>query len=338
MTQMDRRQDDANEQALRNRILEIDDWRHHYELGEGLYTHLSEPWFRELDEWRLAVDSNPLEKILDGISGKRILDVGCNDGFWGFQFARRGAAAITGIDVRQDHVDRANLLRDYYKFGNASFYCYDTETMNMPRDLSGPFDLVLFYGLLYHLSDPVGTLRSVSAVTSKVIAVQTFITGSPQSVLALQHEDTQLPGSGVSPLVCRPSQSAVVKLLHSSGFPTVLRAWPYPHFLRPEVGFNSATNWAHFYGIKADEDERARIFSSLDVKETIDPKYESTQIILVDENTPPFQLQPHSSTANSSSYRGSLRHLLKQSLPPFALSMIKRVVNGPGTASGPSGD
>lgn len=64
-------------------------WYHTIDLGHGVVT----PGF---------IDNRPtlhLFGIPQDLTGKRCLDIGTYDGFWGFEFERRGASEVIGIDV-----------------------------------------------------------------------------------------------------------------------------------------------------------------------------------------------------------------------------------------------
>lgn len=64
-------------------------WYHTIDLGHGVAT----PGF---------IDNRPtvhLFGIPDDLTGKRCLDIGTYDGFWSFEFERRGASDVVGIDV-----------------------------------------------------------------------------------------------------------------------------------------------------------------------------------------------------------------------------------------------
>ena len=251
-------------EQLREKITSIVDWRHPYDLGDGVFNQLGQSWYKGWHEFRLALDFDRIGAALNGVEGKRALDLGCNDGFYGFALAKRGASQVVGMDALEDHIYRANLIKDYFSIENASFLLRDIQEMDLAQDFPEGFDLVLFYRLLYHLSNPIETLRALGEATHKMIAVQTFVDTSQAPVLNLEQAYSTMPGTQFYPLVCRPSQSAVVKMLHYAGFPIVLRVSAYPSFTSPpEFGLNTGVNWGSFYGIKADEKEKSRIYEAL---------------------------------------------------------------------------
>jgi SAM-dependent methyltransferase len=302
---------------LKKRILEIDNWRHPYILGEGLINKLSIPWWEDWHKWRLNVDLNNLEVILNGIEGKRVLDLGCNDGFYGFEYAKRGAKKVIGIDARQEEaIDRANLIKDYFEIKNISFECRDISRINYCENFPKGFDLVLMYGLLYHLSDPIETLHRIGKITKRVIAIQTFLSGSKGPILYLRGEDTSKVSSGVTPITCNPSQSTIVKMLHHAGFSLVLRVCPFPHLIGLNKNQSKNYHFGFFYGIKVDEDQKIKLLKSLEVSQFYNPKRKKTQIVEINESTLPLIPYP---------FVSNVKDFFMLICPPIMLQVLRKI-------------
>lgn len=235
---------------MNSKILDIKDWRHPFDVP-GLT--LEKSWYAEWHPWRLSVEMPIMEKIVGGLAGKRILDIGCNDGFYGYEFEKRGAHAVL-VDARQAAIDRAHLMKGHFGY-QADILCGDLQELSFSEPvLKDPFDAVLFYGLLYHLSDPIGSLRKVGAMTKRVISVQTFMNGAERRpCLQIIDEPTHLPGMGTTAIVTTPSQAAVVKMLKYAGFDHVYRAVAKP-YLADKLVPGSCPSWqfAFFYGVKGE--------------------------------------------------------------------------------------
>jgi SAM-dependent methyltransferase len=57
---------------------------------------------------RLPYLFNPLLEACGGtLAGLRVLDLGCNAGFWSLHALRRGADFVLGVDARATHVSQA---------------------------------------------------------------------------------------------------------------------------------------------------------------------------------------------------------------------------------------
>ena len=169
--QHDVRAKDAPEDDLARRVRSIW-WYHSIELPGGVVTP------GEYDHRPLV----PYYGIPDDLTGQRVLDVASFDGFWSFEFERRGAD-VTAIDVATwaelDHAypvqDRWDEIGDTTATGagfrlaaealgsrvrRVTSNVYDLD----PAEL-GTFDLVHMGDLLLHLRDPVRALRRVRSVT-----------------------------------------------------------------------------------------------------------------------------------------------------------------------------
>ena len=114
------------------------------------------------------------------LDGKRVLDVGTFDGYWAFQFERRGAEVVA-LDVpHKDAMDwPAPLRRGGGQFDQAPTYrnfevahaAYQSRVQRerltvyeaSPERL-GRFDLVFIGSLLTHLRDPVRALEALRSV------------------------------------------------------------------------------------------------------------------------------------------------------------------------------
>jgi tRNA (mo5U34)-methyltransferase len=85
------------------------------------------------------------------LTGRTVLDIGCNAGFYSLQMKARGAARVLGIDVDPDYLRQARFVADtkgaVIEFAEMSVY--DVAA------LRERFDVVLLLGVLYHLRHPL---------------------------------------------------------------------------------------------------------------------------------------------------------------------------------------
>lgn len=77
-------------------------------------------------------------KIPADLTGKRVLDIGCNEGFFCAEFARRGAREVVGVDRNKPALDFA---REHY--GNLPINFINQSWDELPE---GPF-LTWSFGL-----------------------------------------------------------------------------------------------------------------------------------------------------------------------------------------------
>lgn len=225
----------TNEQ-LQNEILSITDWRHPFELKSGKTVENNDKfdrtWLHDFQLFKREIILNIINNIIPKLTGKKTgdmscIDIGCNDGFFSVEANRCGFEQNVGLELREESVQRANLMKDYYGIKNLEFRNQNIEEVSLAKE---SFDVTLFLGLLYHLTSPVEVLAKVSSITENTMIIMTFIVSDDTSSLRLIREDEKLNGSGAKNLITRPSEKAVVNMLDFAGFNEVARFFPYPFF------------------------------------------------------------------------------------------------------------
>lgn len=119
----------------------------------------------------------PGERFLmpESLVGKSVLDLGTKDGFWAIEAKRRGAANVIAMDKFREQSKTSRLALgaygiEYYCSGDLDYPLKDTEW-------GGQFDVVLFYGILYHLRNPVMGLMNAAfcAKPGGLVLVETTV-------------------------------------------------------------------------------------------------------------------------------------------------------------------
>ena len=152
-------------------VQRLEPWFHCIDLGDGLVTKsksaIGEPVEHPRPTWEKVKVCLP-----EDLSGKSVLDVGCNAGFYSIEMKRRGAARVVGIDSQRDLVRQAKFVRqmvgleiDYRRMS-----VYDLD----PREL-GQFDITLALGLIYHCKHLVLALEKLFLVTRDLLILETAI-------------------------------------------------------------------------------------------------------------------------------------------------------------------
>jgi tRNA (mo5U34)-methyltransferase len=156
---------------IRAKIAQISSWYHRIDLGDGIET----PGHFRMAEY---LRHYHLPERLDG---KRVLDVGASSGFFAYEFERRGAKEVVGVELPSwaDHdwtpryrrefeqksaADRQNIDREVMRDG----FTVVGEALGSRRvrriwktiyDLReaelGTFDIVFSGAMLMHVRDPI---------------------------------------------------------------------------------------------------------------------------------------------------------------------------------------
>jgi len=95
--------------------------------------------------------------IPNDLTGKAVLDIGCNAGFYSLEMKRRGAARVLGIDSDPEYLAQARFAAEVT---GAQIEFRQMDVYNV-ADLKERFDLVLFMGVLYHLRHPLLALDMI---------------------------------------------------------------------------------------------------------------------------------------------------------------------------------
>jgi SAM-dependent methyltransferase len=214
-------------EEIKRKIDSFPTWHYEFELGGHITPIFNEEWVNR-HEQRRRYFFEPLVQLCGGsLAGKRLLDLGCNAGFWSLQAIEEGCEFVLGIDGRQMHVDQANFVfeakgvdRSRYHFEMGNVFDFDYGDF-------GAFDIVLCLGLLYHVSKPINLLELISAVNDDILVIDTDVSLLPGSYLRVKSEDVENPRHATErDLVMVPTRKAVLDVVGAFGYSVVV--------LRPE--------------------------------------------------------------------------------------------------------
>jgi 2-polyprenyl-3-methyl-5-hydroxy-6-metoxy-1,4-benzoquinol methylase len=140
-------------ETLREKLRSWAPWRVVIEFSNGVSTDefAKEFPFSQSPLWKLGrfEGSVPFQTLRD------ILDVGCNVGYNAIYLARDHGARCVGIDVQQRLIDAAQYFAGLVDV-DCQFELAHAESFIKPES----FDLVIHFGTLYHLPNPLGGLRA----------------------------------------------------------------------------------------------------------------------------------------------------------------------------------
>jgi tRNA (mo5U34)-methyltransferase len=109
-------------------------------------------------EWQSFMKYNLLSPHLD-ITGKSVLDVGCNNGYYLFRMLEKNPASLTGIDPAPLFFLQFRFIDRFVRSGIEYRMIGVQHLVEWKRQ----FDTVLCLGVLYHRRDPIETLRQLSS-------------------------------------------------------------------------------------------------------------------------------------------------------------------------------
>jgi tRNA (mo5U34)-methyltransferase len=166
--------DSLTQDQIRQRVAELGQWFHNLDL-RGVKTAPD----HFLGDYPAVKWQRFASAIPDDLTGKSVLDIGCNGGFYSIEMKRRGAERVVAIDTDEKYLDQARFAAKVsgaeIEFRNLSVY--------RVGELHEQFDLVLFMGVLYHLRHPLLALELLHEhVVADLLVAQSMLRGSSDSI------------------------------------------------------------------------------------------------------------------------------------------------------------
>ncbi|HYK04892.1 MAG TPA: methyltransferase domain-containing protein [Thermoanaerobaculia bacterium] len=257
-------------EELRAEIRRLGPWHQDLEIAPGIRTserapgddpdplHIGNPGMLQPG---YVLDILMRDVFPNGFEGRSLLDCGCNAGGYLFEAKRLGAGRCFGFDVREHWLNQARFVGRHRPGNDVEFAQLDLLALR-ERKLE-PFDVTLFFGLFYHLPDPVAGLRIAADLTRELLVLNTAadpkLTGH---ALTLSVESDTALMSGVHRLAWLPTSARVLEeILRWCGFPhtRVHYVRSAPRFPRIQVlAARDARTFAHYDTIHPPQPPRRR--------------------------------------------------------------------------------
>lgn len=110
----------------------------------------------EIDtEWKSNIKWERLRHQIEALEGRRVLDVGSGNGYYGLRMIEAGAASVIGVDPHLPYVIQFWLLKKYLPTIPA--YVLPLTLEQLPQPLPY-FDTVFSMGVIYHRRSPIDHL------------------------------------------------------------------------------------------------------------------------------------------------------------------------------------
>jgi SAM-dependent methyltransferase len=206
-------------EELARRIAAFPAWSYRFEFEDGVSTPSFNQATVNRHEQRRRYFFEPLLQMTDGsLQGRRVLDLGCNAGFWSLAAIEAKADFVLGVDAKQMYVEQAELVFEAKGVEQAR---YRFEQGNvLAHDFSERFDVVLCLGLLDHIAKPVELFELIAGIAPQLVVIDTEISRSRASVFevdSLYHRENAVEYE----TVLIPSRLAVLELAAQFGFEAV---------------------------------------------------------------------------------------------------------------------
>lgn len=190
-------------------------WNHNFNLPFGLKTienQIDSP----------ANNINKLSKILklfvpQEFKEKKILDIGCSDGYFSIELAKLNSNLVVGTDLDEIRIKRAKFIKEIFELKNVNFHSEPFEKIiqNDYKDIK--FDIVIALGLLHRIPDPQTFLEKISCLSETLILeFKSYSSFFP--ILYYPFKSKKMKLNSLNKLHLIPSIKFVKKFLTDRGF------------------------------------------------------------------------------------------------------------------------
>ena len=197
-------QTEISQREAEQMVGSIPHWHHIFEIAPGVITPGTyDPTFM-LAKMQLE----------DDLSGQRVLDIGTSDGFFALNLRRRGAEVVA-VDYRPKSLHGFGVMERLsgldFDYRQANLYDIDPKTW-------GSFDIILLFGVLYHLPDMLKALSILRELCVGRLFLETHCANdfSPEAAAARYYRGTTLNQDATN--FWSPNARCVRDMLHDAAF------------------------------------------------------------------------------------------------------------------------
>lgn len=218
---------DPGPSDLEKRIASLSPWHYRFRFPGGVETPVRDSDWNNRHDQRYEYFFAPLidTKIFHGA---RVLDLGCNAGFWTLKALEAGASQVIAVDAREQHLQQLRLVLEQNQIEPDRCLLQQGNVFDLDFSTFGSVDIVLCLGLLYHTAKPFELLERIASLRPKLVLIDTKISRSQQAILEVLPEPLDDPRMAADwGVVTVPSASALTKMCQTLGFQVQALS---PHF------------------------------------------------------------------------------------------------------------
>ena len=151
--------------------------------------------------------------IPENLKNKTVLDIGAADGFYSFLCESRGAKKVVAVDwtefpgfsaahkILDSKVEFRKLIIDESNLGFVDL----KQKISTINEIKEKFDIILLFGVLYHLPNPVMIFKTLANITHEMLLMSSHIIDSKEPAMYYYPEGSLTPGDTTNWWVPTPS-------------------------------------------------------------------------------------------------------------------------------------
>jgi tRNA (mo5U34)-methyltransferase len=142
-------------------------------------------------EWQSNIKYNLLRPYFN-LKGKKVADIGCNNGYYMFRMQEDEPELLVGFDPSPLYKTQFDFINNFVK----SDIVYELLGVEHLEFYEEKFDIIFCLGVLYHRSDPVSMLKSLYRGLDKkgeVILDTFYIDGEDEMCLCPESSYSKIP-------------------------------------------------------------------------------------------------------------------------------------------------
>jgi tRNA (mo5U34)-methyltransferase len=162
-----------DELEIRQRIEAVPYWWHSIPLGDIVTPGHENEAFRALTP---NFQNWIAQAIPEDLTARSVLDIGAWDGFFSFLAEERGARRVVAMDKMacRHHVTDLNGFWTAHEIRMSRVQLIQLDVYDIDR-LTEDFDVIFFFGVLYHLKHPLLALERLYERTNDLLLLETHV-------------------------------------------------------------------------------------------------------------------------------------------------------------------
>ena len=139
-----------------------------------------------------------IQKQVEFIEGKTILDLTSHDGRWSFAALQAGASQVIGIEGRKELVDSAEANFQSYGVSGKSYRFIHGDVFDGLKTLQSPVDTIFCFGFFYHTLNHVQLVSEMVRLNPESIILDTRVSTIQEAVVEISLDDSSIRSHALS--------------------------------------------------------------------------------------------------------------------------------------------